>query len=89
VGRAFGWLVALGLVLGTAGGAGAATLAPVYMLPVSVDTLPSVDSPPPASFELASSRGVLEPGEAPGPTTLMLLAAGLAGLVVMGHSEFA
>ena len=89
MGKAFGWLAALGLALGAAGGAGAATLPPMLALPLSADSLPSVSAPPPASFQLSASKGTGIWSPPPEPATLMLLATGLAGLVVLGHREFA
>lgn len=89
MGRRFGWLVAVGLALGAAGGADAATLAPVYALPLRVDSLPSVAAPPQASVQPARSKRVPDRGEAPHPATLVLLATGLGGLVALSHSEFA
>ena len=88
MGKAFGWLAALGLALGAAGGAGAATLSPMLALPLSADALPSVAAPPPASFQLTGSEGSYIGSQPPDPATLMLLATGLAGLVVLGHREF-
>ena len=58
-------------------------------LPLSIDALPSVAAPPPASFQLSGSEGTSIWGQPPEPATLMLLATGLAGLVVLGHREFA
>ena len=88
MGRAFGWLMALGLALGAAGGASAATLAPMLALPLSIDAMPSVAAPPPASFQLSGSQGASIWGQSPEPASLMLVATGLAGLVVLGHREF-
>jgi hypothetical protein len=89
MGRAFGWLMALGLALGAAGGASAATLPPMLALPLSIDAQPSVTASPPTSFRLSGSHGASIWSQPPEPTTLMLLATGLAGLVVLGHREFA
>jgi len=89
MGRAFGWFAALGLALGAAGGAGAATLSPMLALPLSADALPSVAAPPPASFQLSGSQGTGIWSQPPEPVTLTLLATGLAGLVVLSHREFA
>ncbi len=88
MGRVFGWLMALGLALGAAGGDSAATLPPMLALPLSIDALPSVATPPPASFQLSGSEGTSIWGQPPEPATLMLVATGLAGLVVLGHREF-
>jgi hypothetical protein len=88
MGRVFGWLAALALALGAAGGASAATLAPTLAFSLRAETLPAVDAPPPASFQLTSSEGTSILGQTPEPTTLVLLATGLAGLVVLGHREF-
>ena len=88
MGRAFGWLMALGLALGAAGGASAATLPPMFTLPLSIDAMPSVAAPPPASFQLSGSESPSIWGQPPEPATLMMVATGLAGLVVLGHREF-
>ncbi len=88
MGRAFGWLIALGLALGAAGGASAATLPPMLALPLSIDAQPSVSAPPPASLPLSGFHGASIWSQSPEPATLMLLAAGLAGLVVLGDREF-
>jgi hypothetical protein len=87
--KTVGWLAALALALGAAGGASAATLAPVLVLPLSVETMPAVASPPPASLRLPGSEGPGILGPPPEPGTLVLLATGLAGLVVLGQREFA
>jgi hypothetical protein len=86
--KAFGWFTALGLALGAAGGTSAATLPPMLALPLSSDALPSVAAPAPASFQLSGSERTTIWDQPPEPATLMLLATGLAGLVVLGHREF-
>jgi hypothetical protein len=88
MGKAFGWLAALGLALGAAGGASAATLPLMPALPLSVDAMPSVSAPPPASFQLSGSQSTGIWDQPPDPATLMLLATGLGGLVALGHREF-
>ena len=94
MGRALGWITALGLALGVAGPASAAMLPPILTLPLSVDTVPSVAAlpavaaPPPASFQISNSESTSIWGHPPEPTTVVLLATGLAGLVVLGHREF-
>ena len=88
MGRAFGWLMAFGLALGAAGGASAATLPPMFALQLNVDAMPSVAAPPPASFQLSGSESPSIWGQPPEPVTLMMVATGLAGLVVLGHREF-
>jgi hypothetical protein len=88
MGRAFGWIVALGLAFGAAGGASAATLPPMFALPLSIDAMPSVAAPPPVSFQLSGSESPSIWARPPEPTSLMLVATGLAGLVVLGHREF-
>ncbi len=88
MGRAFGWLMALVLALGAAGGASAATLPPMLALPLSIDAQSSIAAPPPGSFQLSGSDGTGIWSQPPEPATLMLLATGLAGLVVLGHREF-
>jgi hypothetical protein len=57
-------------------------------LPLSADPLPSVSAPPLASFQLSSSESVSVWGQPPEPTAVVLMATGLAGLVVLGHREF-
>jgi hypothetical protein len=89
VAKAFGWLAALALALGAAGGASAATLPPMLALPLSAEALPPVGAPPSAGFQLSGSEGTGMPNQLPGPATLMLLSTGLAGLVVLSHREFA
>jgi hypothetical protein len=89
MGKAFGWFTALGLALGTASGASAATLPPMLAPPLRVEALPPVDAPPPASFQLSSCEGTGTWDAPTEPATLMLLATGLAGLVVLGHHKFA
>jgi hypothetical protein len=79
----------MGLALGAAGSASAATLPPMVALPLSIDVMPSVATPPPPSFQLSDSEGTHIWGQPPEPATLMLVATGLAGLVVLGHREFA
>ena len=76
MGKAAAWLAAMGLALGVAGGASAATLAPMLVLPLSADALPSVSAPPPASFQLSSSEGSRTWARPPDPATLMLLVDG-------------
>jgi hypothetical protein len=88
MGRAFGWFVAFGLALGASGAAGAATLPPMSALPLNVDAMPSVAAPPPASFQLSGSESPSIWGQPSEPATLMMVATGLAGLVVLGHREF-
>ena len=88
MGRVFGWFVAFGLAIGAAGGASAATLPPMFALPLSIDAMPSVAAPPSASFRLSGSEGTGIWGQPPEPATVMMVATGLAGLVVLGHREF-
>ena len=89
MGRAFAWLTVLGLTLGAASGASAATLPPLLAPALRIDALPSAAAPPPASFQLSSSESTSIWGQPPEPAALMLIAAGLAGLVVLGQREFA
>ena len=88
MGRAFGWIVALGLALGAAGGASSATLPPMFALPMSIDAMPAVAAPPPSSIQLPGSNLPSIWGQPPEPASLMLVATGLAGLIVLGHREF-
>ncbi len=88
MGKAAAWLAVLGLALGAAGGAGAATLPPVLALPLSVDALPSVSTPPPASLQLSGSEGTGIWDPPPDPATLLLLATGLGGLIALSQREF-
>ena len=88
MGRAFAWLTVLGLTLGAASGASAATLPPLLAPPLGIDALPSAAAPPAVSFQLSSSESTGIWGQPPEPATLMLIATGLAGLVVLGQREF-
>ena len=94
MGRISAWLVMLGLALVAAGPASAAALPPMLTLPLSADPLPSVSAPPPvsapplASFQIARSENTSIWGQSPEPTAVVLMATGLAGLVILGHREF-
>jgi len=94
MGKAFGWLAALGLGFGAASGACAEALPLILAPPMrveaspSVSPLPSVGAPPPVSLRFSGSEGSEILNQQPEPATLMLLATGLAGLVVLGHREF-
>ena len=87
--KALGWLAALFLAFGAAGGASAATLPVMLALPLGVDALPLVVASPPAGSHLSGSEGTGIWSQPPEPAMLMLFSAGLAGLVVLGHREFA